>query len=239
VDDALEVRPHSAEAWERRATLQARRGLTAEARASYARALELSPTHPRILRNLARLEWIQGDLDSGRAALERLRAGGCLSEPWLRSVGVELVLVLGRVERGARLLFDRPLSALSPDELHARARGPAEPPATELAPHAQHLRSAEECLAQLLWARQHAAAGDYASAARSYRQAAAQSLAVRGREPGPAAALLLEQAAAEARAGREPEARALLARARGSAEDAELPPWAREALAGLGWPGPP
>jgi O-antigen ligase len=222
-DAVLEERPHMVEAWEQSATLHAVRGEYAEAQARYARALELSPTHPRILRNAARLEWTQGDPGLGQELVARLREPGCLAPEWLEALGGELVLELGRPEPGARLLFGTPLAELSPEELHARASGK------------EGEADAAECLAQLGWAREHAGRGDFALALRNYRQAAERSHARRGTTRGPAPLYALEQAAAEARLGRDAEARARVAAAHASADDwGALQGWAAEALIGLG-----
>jgi O-antigen ligase len=219
----LAVRPNSVEAWEQSATEHARAGALELARTGYGRALALSPTHPRILKNLARLELSLGEPELGLQALERLSAGGCLEPAWLEGFGAELVLVFGRVAAAAELAAGRPLAELSPELLHARSR---EPGRDELSARAH------EALAQLSWARQHASAGEFELAARNYRQALVQS---RARAEAGAALFALELAAAELRAGRRPEALEL---ARGRELDprtrAELPPWALEALSELG-----
>jgi Flp pilus assembly protein TadD len=224
----LQIRPSSVEAWEQSATVCARAGLTEEAHARYERALELSPTHPRILRNHARLECTQGDLQLGLELIERLRALGCLAPGWSEGVGEELVLELGAPERGARLVFGRELAALVPEQLHARAQSDAED------------AEASECLAQLLWARAHAADGNFEVALRNYRQAAERSRERRGPEGGAAPPYALELAAAELRAGRREDA---LGRAQGipplhPAAFAELPHWVREVLPELGLASP-
>lgn len=223
----LAVRPHAVEAWEQSGTFCATTGLSAEAHARYQRALALSPTHPRILRNSARLECSQGDIELGLDAIERLRLRGCLAPGWTQALGSELVLELGAPARGARLLFGRELATLVPEELHARHRNGAAKVEDEA--------EASECLAQLLWARAHAAHGDFGRALRSYRQAAERSWARRGAQAAPASLYSLELAAAELRAGHGEAARA---RARELAPDsttlAELPDWARELLPELG-----
>lgn len=215
----LEIRPNAVEALEQSGTLCARAGLTQEAHVRYARALELSPTHPRILRNAARLECTQGELELGLALLERLRAEGCLTPGWSEALGQELVLELGAPARGAWLLFGRELTRLVPEELHARARDGAEQ------------GESSECLAQLLWARAHATSGNFELALRNYRQAAERSWARRGTAAGPAALYVFELAAAEVRFGREADAAARVAdRTLDPTAEAELPDWARAAL---------
>ncbi len=215
----LAVRPHSVEAWERSATVCARGGDVERARAGYARALELSPTHPRILKNLARLEFRDGDPDLGRGALERLRATGCLDPRWREELGAELVLLAGRSAAGAELLAEQALAELSPELLHARSR---EEGLDGL------VADALEALAQLLWARDHARSGAFELSVRSYRQALNRSRS--HGEPG-AAPLRLEMAAALVRAGKAEEARELAAGLVLDGRTApELPDWARAAL---------
>ena len=224
-EGVLALRPHSAGAWEETAAECVRAGRFEDARARYLRALELSPTHPRLLKNLARLECTRLDFARGLETIERLRAQGCLAPDWLAELGRALALEFGRPEGAAQLLFGRSLASLSPEELHARARGEASD------------GEAYECLAQLLWARQHAAAGEFELALRNYRQAAERSRAKRGAEAGAAPPYALELAAAELRAGRRDDA---LAHARGLALAADaraaLPDWARAALPELGLP---
>jgi len=220
-DAVLALRPHSVEAWEQSGTLCARAGRTGEARERYGHALALSPSHPRILRNAARLECTQGELARGLAHVEALRGHGCLDEDWLRTLGDELVLVQGRPERGARLLFSRALSELVPEELHAQALEEGRDPLGA---------DARECLAQFLWARGHAAAGRHDVALRNYRQALDRSRARSG--PGSAGAPLYrcELGAAELLTGHAEEAREHLALPPASDTWAELPAWAQTAL---------
>ena len=214
----LEVRPHSAEAWEATGTFFARKGDVPRSRERYRRALELVPFQPRLIKNLARLELRAGDPATGLKWIETLRSRGCLDPTWQVGFGAELVLVDGRAEPGARLLLGRPLAELVPEELHAQSR--EEP---------DELRAgALECLAQWLWAREHASRGDFPTALRNYRQALTKSRAQA--EPG-SLPLALETAAAAWRAGRAEEARNLI-RERIFEERAwnELLPWARAAL---------
>jgi Flp pilus assembly protein TadD len=224
-DRLLEVRPHSSEAWEQGAMACVRAGRFDEARPRLAGALALSPTHPRLLKNRTRLELEHGALEAGLDALSRLRQEGCEDPAWTLALGNELVLELGRPERGARVLFGAPLASLSAEDLHARSREPGE------AAHAE----AAECLAQLLWARGHALAGAFDVALRNYRQAAERSTARRGSRIGPAPLYAFELAAAAQLAGRREEA---VSRTRGVALGQttwdDLPGWARAALGELG-----
>ncbi len=234
-DDVLEVRPHSVQAWEQSATNHARSGAVEEARARYGRALALSPSHPRIIENAARLECTIGDLERGLRHIEQLRSQGCLDPQWLESLGNERVLQFGAPTRAARLFFEKELRELVPEELHARSREPERAPVSA---------DALECLAQLLWARDHVAHGAFELAVRNYRQAYDRS---RIHREGGAALYRLELAAAEARTGRVDEAREHAQApsnatgapgtpgAPGSASGAEeLSDWARDALRELG-----
>jgi O-antigen ligase len=223
-DRLLAVRPHSSEAWEQSAMACVRTGRFEEARQRLREALALSPTHPRLLKNAARLELEHGELEAGLAALGRFRQLGC-DPAWSTALGNELVLDLGRPARGAPVLFGAPLDGLAGEELHARSREPG----------GAALAEAAECLAQLRWAREHAQSGRFDLALRNYRQAAERSHAWRGSERGPAALYALELAAAAERAGRQDEART---RMRGAVLEraawGELPDWARATLEELG-----
>ena len=222
LDLLLAVRPNSVEAWERSATGHARQDRYELAHAGYERALRLSPTHPRILRNSARLECTLGDTELGVTRIELLRSQGCLEAGWVEALGDELILARGEPERGARVRFGRKLEELVPEELHASARAK------------DGDSDASECLAQLLWARDNAAAGNFDVALRNYRQAAERSHARRGTQAGPAPLFVLEQAAAEVRAGRSADAAARTAKlSLDPSRLASLPGWARAALAQL------
>ncbi len=223
----LEVRPHSLEAWEAIGLREARAQHVEAARAAWERALALSASQPRLLENLARLEFLEGDPTSGFEHLETLRESGCLAPRWKQGFGSELVLG-GRWEAGARLLLDRELSDLVPEELFARA-GEQDP--LEIPHRAEALRA----LAHLLWARAQVAAGGHATAVRSYRQALAQSMVA---AEGGAPVLRAELAAAELLAGRREDAERTLqeiGEGHGGLSDLSgLPAWADQALAQAG-----
>jgi len=223
--EVLEIRPYSVEAHEALGVMKARAGELDPARDHLQAAAALSPTHPRILKNLVRLELQAGELERGLAWLERLRGSGCDHEAWIAGLGATLVLEQGRFEAGARLLRATPLDELSPERLHDDYRN-------EASSRTQHVRDAYECLAQVLWARQHAGNATFRLALRNYRQAQRKSMAW---TEGGALALRLERAAAELREGRVETARELLAndaaRAALGHEWPELPEWARETLA--------
>ena len=225
--EVLEVRPYSVEAHEALGVMQARSGKLGPARDHLQAAAALSPTHPRILKNLIRLELRGGELERGLAWLERLRGSGCDHEAWIAGLGATLVLEEGRFEAGALLLRSSPLDELSPERLHGDYRD-------EASSQTPHVRDAYECLAQLIWARQHAENGTFRLALRNYRQAQRKSLAW---TEGGALSLRLERAAAELREGRVETARELLAgdvaRAALGREWPGLPSWAQETLATL------
>ena len=97
------------------------------------------------------------------------------------------------------------------------------------------LADAFRAAAHLLWAREHAEAGDDGAAVRSYRQSLRSSRHHPAHQPSGAMAVRMELAAALVRVGRPDEARMELA----DLEPAprvlrELPEWAGEALFGAG-----
>jgi len=221
--EVLEVRPYSVEAQEGAGILKAREGNLELARHHLQRASSLSPTNPRILKNLAQLEFRIGDLERAKAWLQRLRVTGCGDPAWRSGLGAELVLSEGRMEAGGWLLGGAELKDLSPEELHASYRD-------ESSGETQRVRDALECLAQLLWARHHAANGSFELALRNYRQAQRMSLAW---SDAGAISLRLERAAAEAGAGRADTAREVLGRLQRVPENIDaldLPDWALRAL---------
>jgi len=213
-EGALRVRPHSVEALEQLGVDRARLGRMVAADRALSRAVALSPTHPRILRNALRVAFIRGDLERGTALLERLQLTGCLGADWPAEVGEALVLA-GDLRGGVHLLFGLALEELSPEELNANGQAVE---ATD-PDRARALRA----LAHLLWARDHIDGGDPTTAIRSYRQAWNATRTA----GGGAASIRLEMAAAELLAGRTPPLADLRC---GSTTWLELPSWAREAL---------
>jgi len=129
-----------------------------------------------------------------------------------------------RVERGWELLAraDERFAQLGPDRAYELGRN-------ELSGLAEDLRLALEGSAHLAWARQNGALGDFAGAARSYRQA---KRCLTPRDGGACAdGLRLELAAALAASERVDEARAELEGVEASARElAALPAWAGQAL---------
>ena len=232
--EVLEVRPFSVEAHEALGISQAREGNIQVAREHLQRAIDLSPKHPRILKNLIRLEMqaphlpgVESGLERGKLWLARLREIPCDNEAWIAGLGANLVLQQARFVSGSWLLESAPLDTLGPEQLHAAYKDEA----SEATPH---VRDALECIAQLLWARQHANNATFRLALRNYRQAQRKSaLWIEGGAP----ALRLERAAAEALEGNVDTARELIdddatrVALQGSLD--ELPDWAQATLLGM------
>ena len=210
----LEVRPASVGALDRLGLVHANAGRTADARSRWTAALALAPTHPRLLRNLTRLELLEGDPEQGLAYLARLDANGCPSPKWRRALGLRLALE-GRPSTASTLLD---VEVEAGEALHAMS---------DAAEGSD--RHAFNALAQIAWARQHAAREDYAAAVRNYRQALKSSRAGPFAEGAPL--VRAELAAALFRAGRAEEASELLRDfALPEAHRREMQPWAREVL---------
>jgi len=217
LDAALLARPNDVNVLAARGFAFAILGETVEARRSWERALELAPGMPIVLRNLTELEYHSRNDARAREYLAALRAGGCATAPWTAAVGTELVLA-GRWQAGARVLYDASLEELSPEILFAEAD--------------EGRREASRVLAHLAWARDQVADEDYRTAVRSYRQVLAPTK-VLAAEGAPAARA--ELIAAYLLAGRSDDARAESA---GFVLDeptrSELPEWARSELARAG-----
>lgn len=221
----LNGRPHSVEVLERKGLAEIYAGDFASAIETFDRALELSPTHPRLLQTRIRIGWSDGDPDAALPYLERLRENGCLDDGWMRSRATECLL-LGRIETGIEILgrLEPDAKLTSPELLSQRAREATDQGAKQTG---EALRTA----ANTLWAREHAQSKDYRNAVRLYRQAVAASYA--GYQDY-SRALLAEQAAAEWRAGRTEDSfrQAERATSKGPLDArslAGLPEWAREA----------
>jgi O-antigen ligase len=216
----LAVRPHDVTARDRLGFHQIVLGEVAAARASWEEALALAPTQPRILRNLVRLELLEGDAARGQELLARLRDTGCEDLRWEAELGSDLVL-RGRWSDGARLLLRQDLTELVPEELSARAD-------FRESAGEERVERALRCLANLLWARQHARASDFATAVRSYRQVL---IPTRLAAPDGAPAARAELAAAELLAGHPADAAETLdGLALGGPEWDALPDWAGAVL---------
>ena len=223
----LAVRPESFEAFEQLGVDAARNGRPDEARALWERALALEPGHPRVLRNLARLDVETGDAERGLARLDELERLGCLDPRFREGLAAELVLG-GRTRAGRALLVagDPSLAGAIPEALWARAE------AAEAAGDAER-ESVFRTLAHLGWARQQADAGRFDVAVRSYRQAVLSTVRAGG---SGAPALFAELAAALCADGRRAEAEERLRGVALAPESlAELPAWARDALSDAGF----
>lgn len=216
----LAVRPHHFEAHMELGNAWARARRFDEARTEYLAALALDPGEPALRRNLARLEVQAGRIDEALVWADALRAEGRLPEGWFE----------GAVAECARDL--RPEAARA---LLARARPTWKDLSTRSLWDLSQIESdaglarALEGLAHLEWAREQVAAGDPATAVRSYRQA------LRGlTDPAhgtPSPLVRLELAAALLRAGRGSEAAEEAAQAAPPMRDlVRLEPWAGEEL---------
>jgi len=228
----LEVRPHRLVAWMEIGRLEAQAGDVEAARRDWSQALVLAPDHPVLCRNLARLEATAGDADAAVAWLERL---GPPSPETLFAIAGDAVLLGANVDAALDLY------------------GRADPEHAGLTPQsawnlAQTLEESEpfrarwlEGAAHLAWAREHRAAGDFATAVRSYRQAEHGLWYRLPRVAGTVVAdeLRLELAACLAADGRVTEARSELADVRSATAAARAPQWVREALAAAGLDSPP
>jgi O-antigen ligase/Flp pilus assembly protein TadD len=226
----LQLRPDSFEALVQLGGLRANAGRAADARALWLRAHELQPERESALRNLALLEARAGNAQASGAWLERLQheePGRPTSDhdSWLRETAAG-ELLRGR-EGSARILFERfdPGRLDGPAEkVYAEAQGMRE----SSAPLDEGIADGLECLAHTLWAREHASAGRFADAVRSYRQALRLSSILRA---GGAPRLRLEYAAALLRDGQEDKARSEVEAAAALPADwVGLPEGAGEAL---------
>ncbi|MEM7306003.1 MAG: O-antigen ligase family protein [Planctomycetota bacterium] len=223
----LARRPNDLRALQTRALLAAQAGDVGTAREHWGRALALDPGHPKVLRNLARLEAEAGESDAAATHVAALEALGCLDPAWLE----ELAVALLRAARGTQAfaLLERV------DERFGEAYGGL---ANALAAETRQAGKADladglESAAHHLWAREHAASGDYRGAVRSYRQAVRPIHAATGGGP---TLLALELGAAQILSGDPDGAERTLAGVELLAADLRhLPGWARDALRGAGY----
>ena len=229
----LAVRPHSGEALQRLALLELKEGEVQRARELYGRALELDPGHPRVLRNLAHLEWDYGTPAAAEVHLDALTALGCLEAPWLEEAAARLC-EMGRGPVAFDLLA-RQDERFAPEAAEAElAGGLVHALSREIeAAGKERLAAGLESAAHHLWAREHAADGRFGDAVRSYRQAIRP---VHGTTGGGPPLLRAELGAAQLAAGSGAEASATLEGLKaGGLWRAELAPWARDVLAGAGY----
>ena len=219
----LDLRPLRIEAWLQIGNELARHDPQA-AREAYARVLALDPAHPGALQNMGTLELNSGRPAEGLAWFDRLPAHRSPTAPWLEELAARLAL--RGIDDSAEALFarvDPDLADRTAEECFALSKAASKA--------GQALQAdAWEARAHLKWGREHADAGRFTDAVRSYRQAwrvctthVAEPLRVR-----------LELAAALARAGRLDEARTQMQGLEPTPEDrAALPPWARDSLRAL------
>ncbi|MEX1025439.1 MAG: hypothetical protein WD226_10225 [Planctomycetota bacterium] len=185
----LEQRPHSVELLERLGHAHLAAGDPVAAADAWDRALSFSPTHPRFLRNRIRLGWESESAERADELFERLRELGCVDDDWIRQRGID-ALLHGRIDAGLSVLerLEPDVNLRVGDSLHERAREATDAGATRTG---EALRTA----ASTIWAREHAANGDFRDAVRLYRQAVLAARAGSGapRAPTP---LAIEFAAA-------------------------------------------
>jgi len=222
----LELRPHHFEAWMELGNAWARGGRLEEGRSAFERALALDPLDPALRLNLARLEVEAGRAEAALGHLAWLEARGRLPAGWIEGAAAEAVRRLDLGTARALLRNEHPAwGELGAQEAWERAQ--------PLGENDQELARTLKAIAHLEWAREQVAAGDPATAARSYRQAQ-QSLAWRPAGGGAVRlppAVGMELAAALLVAGRPAEAAQEAERAGAQPRDlTRLPEWAGQAL---------
>lgn len=194
----------------------------ARARAAYQSILVLDPASPGALQNLGTLELNAGRVSAGIAWFDRLPAHRAPTRMWLEQLAARLAL--RGIDDAADAVFARadPTHANpSAEQCLARAKE------SEKQGQSQELVDAWKARAHLRWAREHAAAGRFQDAVRSYRQ---DLHLCEIHAPAPRR-VKLELAAALARAGKLADARGQADGLTATPEDmAAVPDWAREAL---------
>jgi Flp pilus assembly protein TadD len=222
----LALRPHRLEALVKLGVLHARAGELDQARAPFEEAAALDPGHPNVLRNRVRLELESGELERGLTLLDELQQRGGAPPLWLRDLAAELLCRgLEREAQPVLALADERFADLTAEEAyelsnHYRANGAPLP------------GDGFRALADLLWARGHAAAGRFGDARRLYRQCLRTTL---GYVVGGAPRVRMELAASMVRTDRVHEAEDELLGLEPRASDwAAIPEWARAALGELG-----
>ena len=220
----LRYRPASIEGLVQDGVFAIRTGRHDQARDRWERVVELDPGHPIARRNLVR---IAAELDDCAGIEEHARA--------LESVGrlpesfvLEVAAAAGArgQRRSVDVLIALVAEATAPEVLNALAER-AESAGNETT--AQGLRAT----AHRAWGSEHAANGAWNRAVRSLRSARSAAAAVLGAASRP---FEREYAAALAQAGRDEEARQVLAsltERRPDESEIEISEWARQALAEL------
>jgi O-antigen ligase/tetratricopeptide (TPR) repeat protein len=161
----LQLRPLRFDARMQSGVLLARMGDTAAAQDAFDKAIHLDPTHPGLLRNRVRLFVESEQLERGLKEFERLVELGHFDATWLMRLGSE-ELLRGRIEAGQTLLAraDKRFEISIAEEAYALEstyRGNGSPLVAD----------GFKTLANVLWARAHAAEGKWSDAKRSYFQA--------------------------------------------------------------------
>lgn len=194
----------------------------APARAAYGSVLLLDPGHPAALQNLGTLELNAGRVAVGLSWFDRIPAHRAPSRGWLE--GLAARLALRGLDDASEAVFaraDPAWAARTPEQCQALAIE------AEKANRASEIVDAWKARAHRGWARDHARAGRFADAVRSYRQ----DLRVCTIHVQSPRRVQLELAAALWRDGRDADAQAQAAGLVPTAEDlAAMPDWAGETL---------
>ncbi len=223
----LSLRPQRVEPLIKLGYLAAIADRRAEARPYFERALALDPNHPGALQNLMSLELEDGNIERAMAALERRQESHPISNDWLAEYAARLYL------RGLERPSDALLARVQPDFAGLNAEGAYAAAHEFRAKKLEVLGDAFESRARRSWAREHAANAKWQLAAASYRQ---DLRITRDYVDGGAPEVRLELAAALCLAGKEDEARDVIAEfVPSEAQLKSLPNWASDALHDKAW----
>jgi tetratricopeptide (TPR) repeat protein len=225
----LSLRPQRVEPLIKLGYLAAIADRRAEARPYFERALALDPHHPGALQNLMSLELEDGNIERAMAALDRRQATHPISNDWLAEYAARLYL------RGLERQSDALLARVQPEFAGLNAEGAYGAAHEFRAKKLEVLGDAFESRARRSWAREHAANAKWQLAAASYRQ---DLRITRDYVDGGAPEVRLELAAALCLAGKEDEARDVMAEFVPSETQLKsLPHWASDALRDKDWLG--
>lgn len=204
----LEHRPHSLEALQQLGFLAAGAGDSDQAAEYWYRALALDPGHPRLLRNLARLEVERGGYSRAVGHLLDLQATDDLDKELTYDLGAR-VLLAGELGPGLGIVSMSEVGTLlaQPEDLYGRAE--------HLKEH-EFVSDALRMWAHRLWAHRHAHDGDWRAASVSLRQALKLVQHRTDRHSNTAATLIRAELAAALWLRDQPE------EARGVAEEIDL-----------------
>ncbi len=223
----LSLRPQRVEPLIKLGYLAAISDRRAEARPYFERALALDPNHPGALQNLMSVELEDGNIERALAVLDRRQATHPIDDDWLAEYAARLYL------RGLERQSDVLLARVQPDFAGLNAEGAYGAAHEFRAKKLEVLGDAFESRARRSWAREHAANSKWQLATASYRQ---DLRITRDYVDGGAPEVRLELAAALCLAGKEDEARDVMAGfAPSEAQLKELQGWASDALRDKDW----